>query len=52
MNVSEATLIILMQNYPMKSQRVLMLEKYVQRYGALSEKAWEKVRELIKEADE
>lgn len=49
MSVSEATLFILMQNFPMKSQRVLMLEKYVQKYGPLSADAWEKIIELIKE---
>lgn len=52
MTVNEATLVILMQNYPMKFQRVLMLEKYVQRYGSLSSDAGEKIKVLIKEADE
>ena len=51
MSVNEATLFILMQNFPMKFQRVLMLEKYVQRYGSLSSDAWEKIKVLIKEGE-
>ena len=51
MSVSEATLFILMQNVPMKSQRVIMLEKYVQQYGSLSSDAWEKIRKLIEEGE-
>lgn len=51
MSVNEATLFILMQNFPMKVQRVLMLEKYVQRYGSLSSDAWEKIRKLIAEGE-
>ena len=52
MSVNEAMLIILMQNFSTKYGRTLALEKYVQHYGGLSQKAWEKVRALIAEEDE
>jgi len=52
MSKSEAMLFILMQNFPMKSQRAIMLEKYVQRYGPLSSEAWEKIKVLINGGEE
>lgn len=52
MTVNEGLLIIIMMNFATKSLRVLALEKYILRYGGLSEKAWAKVKELIAEADD
>ena len=51
MNAQEATLIILMQNFKTKYQRVLALEKYVQHFGALSQESGNKAKELISECD-
>lgn len=52
MTINEAMLIILMMNFATKYGRMLALEKYVQSYGGLSEKAWAKVKELIAEVDD
>ena len=51
MSVNEAMLMILMKNFGTKSGRVLALEKYVQRYGALSQDAWVKIKPLLDEVE-
>lgn len=52
MTVNEGILILLLKCTELNWQRVLMLEKYVQSYGGLSQEAGEKVRELLKEGSE
>ena len=47
MNANETVLIVLMQNFRTRRQQVLVLEKYVQRYGPLSQEAGELVKELL-----
>lgn len=51
MNVNEAVLILLMQNFRTKFQRVLVLEKHIQHYGPLSQDAGKIARELVEELD-
>lgn len=52
MSVNEVTLIILLKNFKTKYQRTLILQKYVQKYGALSQEAGIKVREILDEVEE
>ena len=52
MSVNEAMLMILMKNFATKSGRVLALEIYIQKYGALSQDAWEKIKPLLDEVEE
>lgn len=52
MNVNEAMLFICMKNLQTKYERTLLLEKYIQRYGPLSDDGWEKVIELIMAGDD
>ena len=52
MSANETFLIMLMENLSTKEQRTLMLEKYVLRFGGVSRKAWDKIRELLEEAEE
>ena len=47
MNANETVLIVLMQNFRTRRQQALVLEKYVQRYGPLSQEAGERVKELL-----
>lgn len=51
MSANEAFLILLMQNFRTRYQRVLVLEKYVQHYGPLSQDAEKIARELVEELD-
>ena len=51
MSVSESVLIVLMQNFRTRRQQALVLEKYVQRYGPLSQEAGAKVKELLSRED-
>ena len=50
MSASEKVLIAAMIFFPTRYQRTLLLEKYVQQYGALSEEAGEEAKKLLKEA--
>ena len=52
MTVNEATLIILLKNFKTKYQRTLILQKYEQRYGALSIETGIKVRKVLDEVEE
>lgn len=49
MSVNEAALIMLMQQFPARFQRALILERYIQHYGPLSEETGKKAKELIDE---
>lgn len=51
MNGNEVVLIVLLKNYKTKRQRTLILQHYVQQYGALSREAGVKVKEILDEVD-
>ena len=52
MSANEVALIILLKYFKTKYQRTTILQKYVQRYGALSQEAGNKVREILDEVEE
>jgi hypothetical protein len=52
MSVNEVMLIILLKNFKTKQQQALVLQKYVLQYGALSQEAGIKVREILAEVEE
>lgn len=52
MSVNEAVLITLLQNFRTKYQRAVILEKYIQKYGALSQEVGEIARRLVDEVEE
>jgi len=49
MSVNEALLIIILKCLESKYEVTLALAKYIQRYGPLSKKAGDKVREILEE---
>ena len=52
MSGNEVVLIILLNHFKTKYQRTLILQKYVQQYGALSQEAGIKAREILDEVEE
>lgn len=51
MCINEALLIMMLKNLETNPERVLVLQKYVLRYGALSQEAGIKVREILAEGE-
>lgn len=51
MSENEVVLITLLKYFTIKYQRTIILQKYIQRYGALSQEAGNKVREILDERD-
>ena len=49
MRANEVVLITLLQNFKTKYQRAIILEKYIQKYGALSQEAGEIIKGLLDE---
>ena len=51
MTVSETVLVVLLQGVKTKLQKTIILQKYIQAYGGISEEAGNKIREIMNEVD-